>query len=168
MEICLDLKTFWKCWNDGMVQCSSCRFCVTCSNKPYWCEIKHILSVIHYTYIGLCVFSLPISLVMIEIIYTLSYYHHQIGSMIYYPLFRVRPWNNGVCCMSLYSHKVFVDCMMWPRHQVPCLKTCWHTCAYSNMTPFGIIGQLVNNSVFIKSHPGVRCFSYLIVVIEYS
>ena len=33
-------------------------------------------------------------------IYTLSYYHHQIGNMNYYPLFRVRPWNNGVRCMS--------------------------------------------------------------------
>ena len=37
-----------------------------------------------------------------ENIYTLSYYHHQIGSMNYYPLFRVRSWNNGVRCMSLY------------------------------------------------------------------
>ena len=58
------------------------------------------LSIIQY--MGLCVFSLPISLVMIERIYTLSYYHHQIGSMNYYPLFRVRSWNNGMCCMSLY------------------------------------------------------------------
>ena len=53
-------------------------------------------------YIGLCVFNLPISLVMIERIYTLSYYHHQIGSVNYYPLFRVRSWNNGMRCMSLY------------------------------------------------------------------
>ena len=37
------------------------------------------LSIIQH--MGLCVFSLPISLVMIERIYTLSYYHHQIGSM---------------------------------------------------------------------------------------
>ena len=37
-----------------------------------------------------------------ENIYTLSYYHHQIGSMNYYPLFRVRSWNNGVCCMCFY------------------------------------------------------------------
>ena len=35
-------------------------------------------------------------------IYTLSYYHHQIGSMNYYPLFRVRSWNNGVRCISFY------------------------------------------------------------------
>ena len=35
-----------------------------------------------------------------ENIYTLSYYHHQIGSMNYYSLFRVRSWNNCVGCMS--------------------------------------------------------------------
>ena len=35
-----------------------------------------------------------------ENIYTLSYYHHQIGIMNYYPLLRVRSWNNGVRCMS--------------------------------------------------------------------
>ena len=32
----------------------------------------------------------------------LSYHHHQIGSLNYYPLFRVMSWNNGMCCMSLY------------------------------------------------------------------
>ena len=32
----------------------------------------------------------------------LSYYHHQIGSMNYYLLFRVRSWNNGMRCISLY------------------------------------------------------------------
>ena len=36
-------------------------------------------------------------------IYTLSYYHHQIGSMNYYQLFRVRSsWNNCMRCMSFY------------------------------------------------------------------
>ena len=34
------------------------------------------------------------------LIYILSYNHHQMGSMKYYPLFRVRSWNNGVRCMS--------------------------------------------------------------------
>ena len=34
--------------------------------------------------------------------FALSYYHHQIGNMNYYPLFRVRSWNNGMRCMSLY------------------------------------------------------------------
>ena len=61
------------------------------------------LSIIQY--IGLYVFSLLIPRVMIEGIYTLSYYHHQIGSMNYNPLFRVRSWNNGTHCMSLYILK---------------------------------------------------------------
>ena len=39
------------------------------------------LSIVHY--MGLCIFSLPISLVMTERIFTLSYYHHQIRSMNY-------------------------------------------------------------------------------------
>ena len=58
------------------------------------------LSIIKY--MGLCVVSLLISLVIIERIYTLSCYHYQIGSMNYYPLFRVKSWNNGMRCMSLY------------------------------------------------------------------
>ena len=37
-------------------------------------NIKHILSVIHYKYVGLYVFSLPISLVMIERIYIYIYF----------------------------------------------------------------------------------------------
>ena len=52
-----------------------------------------LLSIIQY--VGLYVFNLPISVVMIERIYIYfvllsSYYHHQIGSMNYYPLLRVR------------------------------------------------------------------------------
>ena len=65
------------------------------------------LSIIQY--MGLCVFSLPISLVMIEMIYTLSYYHHQIESMNYYPLFRARSWNNGMRCMSIFLLYYFWD-----------------------------------------------------------
>ena len=37
-----------------------------------------------------------------EIICTLSYYHHQIGSMTHLPLFRVSLWNNGMCCIFFY------------------------------------------------------------------
>ena len=59
----------------------------------------HIMPIIQY--MGLCVFSSLISLVVIERIYILSYNHHQIGRMNYYPLFRVRSWNNGMRCMSL-------------------------------------------------------------------
>ena len=65
------------------------------------------LSIIQY--MGLCVFSLPISLVMIEMIYTLSYHHHQIGSMNYYTLIRARSWNNGMRCMSIFLLYYFWD-----------------------------------------------------------
>ena len=63
-------------------------------------SIFSLLSIIQY--MGLCVLSLPVSLVMIERIYTLCYYHHQIWSMNYHPLFRVMSWNYGVRYMSLY------------------------------------------------------------------
>ena len=61
----------------------------------------------------LCGFSLPISLVMTEIIYTLSYDHHQIESMNYYPLFRVRSWSNGMRCMSFYILMLIMDIHDW-------------------------------------------------------
>ena len=58
------------------------------------------LSIIQY--VGLCLQFTHFSCDDWENIYTLSYYHHQIGSMNYYPLFRVRSWNNGVRCMCFY------------------------------------------------------------------
>ena len=61
------------------------------------------LSVIHYTVCGSVCFQFTHFLcVDWDNIYTLSYYHHQLGSMNYYPLFRVRSWNNGMRCMSFY------------------------------------------------------------------
>ena len=65
------------------------------------------LSIIQY--MGLCVFSLPISLVMTEMKYTLSYNYHQIQSMNYYPLFRARSWNNGMRCMYILLLYYFLD-----------------------------------------------------------
>ena len=71
-------------------------------------KIKHILSGIHYTIHytirgAVCFqFTPPPPCDYWENICTLSYYHHQMGSMNYYPLFRVRSWNNGVRCMSFY------------------------------------------------------------------
>ena len=49
-----------------------------------------------------------------ENMHTLAYYHDQIGSMNYYPLFRIRSWNNGVCCMS---HYVLMDVALRPRQR---------------------------------------------------
>ena len=63
--------------------------------REYIYSIYMILITIHFFINSLKIyeltFSLPFSLVMIEriYIYTLSYYHHQIGSMNNYPLFRV-------------------------------------------------------------------------------
>ena len=66
-------------------------------------KIKHILSVIHFTICwAVCFQFTHFSCDDGENIYTLSYYHHQIGSMHYCPLFRVRSWNNGIRCTSFY------------------------------------------------------------------
>ena len=65
-------------------------------------NIKHVLSVIRYTICGGVCFQFTYSPCDDrDNIYTLSFYR-QIGSMSYYPLFRVRSWNNGVRCMSFY------------------------------------------------------------------
>ena len=44
----------------------------------------------------------PIPLWWLREYIALSYYHYQISSMNYYPLFRVRSWHNGMRCISLY------------------------------------------------------------------
>ena len=81
---------------------SACQiYFVECVSK-----IKHILSVIqyriHYIICGAVCFQFTHSPCDDwDNIYTLSY-HQQIGSMNYYPFFRVRSWNNGVRCMSFY------------------------------------------------------------------
>ena len=51
---------------------------------------------------GRCVFSLPNSSVVTVRMCSLSYYHHQIGSMNHKPLFRVRSWNSSMRCISYY------------------------------------------------------------------
>ena len=64
-------------------------------------KIRYILSVIHYTIrVAVCFQFTHFPCDDWENKYTLSYHYHQIGSMNYYPLYRVRSWNNGVRCMS--------------------------------------------------------------------
>ena len=66
---------------------------------------KHIISVIHYAICrAVCFQFTHFHCDDWENIYTLFYYHHQIGSMkyMYYPMFRVRSQNNGICFMSSY------------------------------------------------------------------
>ena len=80
----------------ALIKCLSDIFCRVC-------KIKHTFLSYPLYNIWLCVcFSLPISLVMIGIIYALSYYHHQIENMNYHSLLRVRSWNNGMRCLFLY------------------------------------------------------------------
>ena len=68
-----------------------------------WVRLSILSALSAIQYVGLHVFSLPISVCDDwENIYTLSYYHHQIRSMNYYPLFRIRSWNNDVRCRSFY------------------------------------------------------------------
>ena len=76
----------------------------------------------------LYVFSLPIHPCDWENIYTLSYYHHQIGRMIYYPLFRDRSCNNGVRCMSFYILIMkYKETALWHPHMHH-THTHTHTC----------------------------------------
>ena len=73
-------------------------------------KIKHILSVIYYTICGAVCFQFTYFLCDDwDNIYTVSYYHHQIGSMNYYPLFRVRSWNNGMRFISFYIHILIIS-----------------------------------------------------------
>ena len=89
---CANLSEGIEIWNACHI------YFVECVSK-----IKHILSVIHYTICGAVCFQFThFSCDDWENIYTLSYYHDQIGSMNYYPLSRVKSWNNGVRCMYLY------------------------------------------------------------------
>ena len=59
-------------------------------------------------YTGLCVFSLPTSLVMIVRIRVLC--HHQIGSRTPLPFFRVRPCNNGMRRAFFY---ILIQLSLW-------------------------------------------------------
>ena len=70
-------KLFWRQWTYKM----PVRYILS----RVWVRLSIFSQLSIIQYMGLCVFSLPISLVMIERIYTLSYYHNQIGSMNCYP-----------------------------------------------------------------------------------
>ena len=92
---------------------------------------RHILSAIHYKICGAAYFQfthLPCD--DWENVYILSYYHHhhQIGSMNHYPLFRVRSWNNGMRCMSLYvlicSLGLTSDMLRCTKQKVTCNYLC--------------------------------------------
>ena len=81
-----------------LLKCFSDMFCLQCVSK-----IKSILSCIfHAIYGAVCIQFTHYSYDDCEKMCTLSYYHHQIGSMTHLPLLNVRSWNNGMLCMSFY------------------------------------------------------------------
>ena len=89
-------KLIWRHWTYKMP--------VTYILSSVWVRLSIFAPLSIIQYVGLYDFSWPISVVMIEKIYTytLSYYHYQIRSMNYYQLFRVRSWTNGVRWMSFF------------------------------------------------------------------
>ena len=102
-----------------LIKCLSDIFCRVC-------KIKHIPSAIHYTICGAVCFQFIYFLCDDwDNLYTLSYYRHEIGSINYYPLFRVRSWNNGMRCMfSTFLLTSFVLCFRL-YHQRRNLKKKW-------------------------------------------
>ena len=96
--IIIIVQTYLKTLN---IKCLSDIFCLVWVRLSIFSQLSII-----YDIRG-CVFSVyPFPLWWLReymyTVYTLSCYHHQIGCMSYYPLFRVRSWNNGMHCMSLY------------------------------------------------------------------
>ena len=69
-----------------------------------------------------------------EYICTLSYYHHQVGSLNYHQLVRVRSWNNGVRCMSfcILTDQVNDGVTVWPPSLSP-LYSCSDTRAHDKV-----------------------------------
>ena len=88
---CCHIFPSWRYWTSKML--------VECVSK-----IKSILSFIFHAIYG-AVYILQLTNISYdgcENTCIWSYYHHQIGSMAHLPLFRIRLWNNGMCCMSFY------------------------------------------------------------------
>ena len=87
-------RHIWRHWTNKMI--------VRCMLPSVCLRLRQFSKLSFIKYMVLCVFSLPNSPVMIVRMRTLSYHHHQTGSINHWPLFRVRSWNNGMRCMSYY------------------------------------------------------------------
>ena len=89
-------------------------------------KIKHILSVIHYTICGaVCFQFINFPCGDWENIYTLSYYHNQIGSMSYYPLIKLghEAMVSAVCLSIFLGNYLFIFCRT--KH-FPQIQLCTH------------------------------------------
>ena len=77
--------------------------CQTHSVSSVYLRLSHFFSIIfHAIYEAVCIQLTHFCYDYCENGCTLSYYHHQIVSIIYLPLFMVRSWKNGLRCVSLY------------------------------------------------------------------
>ena len=89
-------KLIWKHWTYEM----PVRYILS----SVWVRLSIFSQLSIIQYMGLCVFSLPISLVMIERIYTLSYYHHQLEVLSHMPL--CISMISGVCVQGMWNAQV--------------------------------------------------------------
>ena len=90
---------FWGYWTFKMLSDTLCLQCVS--------RIKKIISIIfHAIYETVCIQFTHYYCHDCENMCTLHYYHHQIGSMAHFPLFRVRSWSN---VLHLYVFLYFFD-----------------------------------------------------------
>ena len=89
-------RRIWRCWTYKMFV----RYIL--SSVCLW--LYQFSAISHAIYAWGCVYSAyPFLLQWLwEYVYLLSYHHHQIGSMTNLSLFWVKPWNNGMRCMSFY------------------------------------------------------------------
>ena len=83
---------------------------------------------------------------MIVRVCTLSYFHHQIGSVNHWPLFRVRSWNNGMLCMSYY---VLIKDIQ--HHHLPSHHSSVQPCCLATPT-WNIISSQYHKSLHNHSH----------------
>ena len=88
-----------------------------------------------------------------ENIHTLSYYHHQIRSMNYYPLFRVRSWNNGMCCMSFYILNIIVV-----SHRGQWVNSLWPSDAIRRQGTESTLAQVLAGCLTAPSHYLNQCW----------
>ena len=103
-------------------------WCEACALSPlcrriwrYWTSkitVRYIMSIVclrlsqfsqlsFMQYMGLCVFSQPISRVMImriRVLYLIIIIKPEVTKWVRLPLFRVRSWNNGMRCKSYRLH----------------------------------------------------------------
>ena len=78
------------------------QLCLKALNLHNACQVYLRVCIFHAIYGAMCIQLTHLSHDDCENTCTLSYYHHQSGSMTHSPLLRVRSWNNGMRCMSFY------------------------------------------------------------------